>query len=149
MHVVYNKLNGKSASRSAVFQVVASYWEWCASALKVFRVRYPKEIFRLLSYNYWTSAAMVLRYLLKPKGGWAPESVPNFVTPGMDFASAPFLLKPNHPATLENITCTSLYHALASNCHKTWSNILLIKPSGYVPFPGKTSAWRRQQKGNS
>lgn len=83
----------------------------------------------------------VLQYLLKPKGGRAPETVPNFVTLGME--------EPNHPATLDNITCTSLWHTLSASCHKIWSNILLIKPFGNVPFPSKTSARQRQQKGNS
>lgn len=91
----------------------------------------------------------VLQYLLKPKGGWAQDTVSNFVTPGMDFASGPFLLPHNHPETLDNITCTSLWHNVATSYHKTQGKILLTKSFGNVTFPRKTSVQQRQQKGNS
>lgn len=112
--MIYNEFNGKSASGSAVFQILASYWEWRASAFKVLHVRYPKEIFRLLNYHCWTTEISIIRsvltfdsngvmfklpprrvlqHILKLKGGCTPKLVPNFVTLGMNFARGPFLLR--------------------------------------------------------
>lgn len=163
MHVIYNEFNGKSASGSAVFQILASYWEWRASAFKALHVRHPKEIFRLLSYQCWTTATSIIRpvlafdsngvmfklpprrvlqYILKLKGGWTPKMVPNFVTLGMNFAKGPFLLRPRCPEIPGDTTCTSLWQNLPTRCHKTWGNISLLKLLGNVTFPSKVSADR-------
>lgn len=66
-------------------------------------------------------ARRALKDLLKPKGGWAPKTIPNFVTPGMNFASSPFLLQLNHPETLDNTTCPSVWLKLATSHHNTWA----------------------------
>lgn len=88
----------------------------------------------------------VLQFLLKPKGWWAPEIVPTVVTPGMDFASGPLLLRPHHLETLSDISRASFWHKLATSSYNTWGNVLLIKPFGNVTFPSKTSPRRGSRK---
>lgn len=123
----------------------SGYWVIIAELLQLLSIlpfHCNKVIFKL-------PARRVLQDLLKSKFGRTPKTTPNVVTPVMDFVSNPFLLQPNHPETLDNITCTSLWLKLATSYHKTCSDILLIKPLGNVAFPKKVSAWERYQKGAS
>lgn len=116
----------------------SDYWAIITELLQLLSVltfHCNKVIFKLPSRR-------ALQDLLKSNCGWTPKTTPNFVTPVMDFASNPFLLHPNSPEILDNITCICLCLKLATSHHNTCGNILLIKPLGNVTFPNKISAWQ-------